>query len=55
MTRRPVLGRSDQTVNRIATAWADVRDHPLVTKAYRESLRRHWTKVPLLQPHASLI
>lgn len=42
-----------ETVVRTATAWADVREHPAVTAAYRNALRRHWQKVPLLQLHTS--
>ena len=41
------------TMARIAAAWAEVRDDVAVTDAYRGALRRHWQKVPLLQPYAS--
>jgi serine/threonine-protein kinase HipA len=44
-----------QTITQIASAWAGLRDHPLVTKDYRDSLQHHWRKVPLLQPHALLV
>ena len=43
------------TMARIAAAWAEVRDAVAVTDAYRAALRRHWQKVPLLQPYASHI
>src|SRR5262249_27899432 len=42
-----------EAVTRIAAAWAEVRDEAAVTDAYRTALRRHWQKVPLLQPYAS--
>lgn len=42
-----------ETMERIARGWAEVRDDPAVTDAYRAALRRHWQKVPLLQPYAS--
>ena len=44
-----------ETVARAAAAWATLRDHPAVTDGYREALRRHWQRVPLLRPHALLI
>jgi hypothetical protein len=43
------------TIARIAVAWATLRDNAAVTNEYRAALRRHWQKVPLLQPHASQI
>lgn len=42
-----------EAVRGIAEAWAEVREDPAVTDAYRAALRRHWQKVPLLQPYAS--
>lgn len=44
-----------ETVVRAAIAWAALREHPSITAAYRNALRRHWQKVPLLQPHTSLL
>lgn len=44
-----------ETVARVADAWRDVRDLPPVTAAYRDALRRHWQRVPLLRPHALVI
>jgi serine/threonine-protein kinase HipA len=41
------------TTARIAAAWAEVREDVAVTDAYRTAMRRHWQKVPLLQPYAS--
>jgi serine/threonine-protein kinase HipA len=38
-------------IAQIAAAWANVRDDAAVTDAYRTALRRHWQKVPLLQPY----
>ena len=43
------------TVEQAATAWAGLREHPAVTDGYREALRRHWQRVPLLRAHALLI
>lgn len=40
-------------MERIAAGWAAVRDAPAVTDAYRAALRRHWQKVPLVQPYAA--
>jgi serine/threonine-protein kinase HipA len=42
-----------EAMERITAAWVAVRDEPAVTDAYRAALRRHWQKVPLLQPYAS--
>jgi serine/threonine-protein kinase HipA len=42
-----------EAMAQIATAWANVRDEAAVTDAYRTELRRHWQKVPLLQPYLS--
>jgi serine/threonine-protein kinase HipA len=44
-----------QTVAEAATAWRQVRDQEAATAAYRDALRQHWARVPLLQPHASSI
>lgn len=43
------------TVARAVDAWGEVREHPNVTSEYREALRRHWQRTPLLRPHALLI
>jgi serine/threonine-protein kinase HipA len=42
-----------EALERIAAGWTEVRDDAAVTDAYRAALRRHWEKVPLLQPYAS--
>lgn len=42
-----------EALEQIAASWTEVRDAPAVTDAYRAALRRHWEKVPLLQPYAS--
>lgn len=43
------------TIAAAADAWAALREHPHVTDAYRDALRRHWAKVPLLRPHGGRI
>jgi serine/threonine-protein kinase HipA len=43
------------TIEAVAVAWDRFRDDPAVTPEYRAALKRHWRKVPLLQPHALLI
>ncbi len=43
------------TVARATLAWREVREHPNVTPEYRDALRRHWQRTPLLRPHALLI
>lgn len=45
----------EQTIVAAADAWQTVRDDPAVSEPYREALRRHWQKVPLLRPHALMI
>jgi serine/threonine-protein kinase HipA len=42
-----------EAMERLAAGWTEVRDAPAVTDAYHAALRRHWEKVPLLQPYAS--
>lgn len=42
-------------VEAAAEAWGNLRTNPVVTDGYREALRRHWLKVPLLRAHASKI
>jgi serine/threonine-protein kinase HipA len=42
-----------EAMEQITAGWAKVREDPAVTDAYRVALRRHWQKVPLLQPYAS--
>lgn len=42
-------------IRRAATVWGELRDHPHVTSEYRQALREHWRRVPLLRPHALLI
>ena len=44
-----------EAITRIASAWTTLAGHRWVTQEYRQSLQRHWRKVPLLQPHAQLI
>jgi serine/threonine-protein kinase HipA len=48
-------GLVSETVAAMATAWGTLREHPAVSREYREALQRHWRKVPLLQPHAAAI
>lgn len=38
-----------------AAAWCEVRALPYVSSEYREALRVHWRKVPVLAPHAARI
>jgi serine/threonine-protein kinase HipA len=45
----------DEVVRAAAARWSQLRDHDAVTDDYRRALRRHWQKVPLLQPHAAVI
>ncbi|HEX8107283.1 MAG TPA: HipA domain-containing protein [Kofleriaceae bacterium] len=42
-----------EATEQIVAAWTEIREDPTVTDAYRAALRRHWQKVPLLQPYAS--
>jgi serine/threonine-protein kinase HipA len=42
----------EQTISQAAGAWRELRDHPNVSDEYRQALRRHWLRVPMLRPHA---
>jgi len=38
-----------------AASWPALRDHPATTDRYREALRIHWQKVPILRPHSAQV
>lgn len=44
-----------EMVTRIADAWSKARDETPVLPEYREALRRHWARVPILKAHALLL
>jgi serine/threonine-protein kinase HipA len=49
---KDAVGVVEQTIVELAAKWTELRRHPVVSTEYLEALRRHWQKVPLLQPYA---
>lgn len=45
----------ERTLETAVATWRVMREHAVVTPGYRQAMRQHWRKVPLLRPHAAAI